>query len=119
MNVEQPAVPHRPKRLKTQAPTLLPRSLCHLAERLLHTTLFPLPRIQPHKHILLHGSPFLPAASTAACFSRSPRRPLRPTAERNTPLTACRAIHKMCPTEQSCRPTGVTLATQVGDRSAR
>jgi hypothetical protein len=56
MYVKQPLVPHRPKRIETQAPTLLPRSSCHLPERLHHSTLLTFPRMQPHKHVLLHVS---------------------------------------------------------------
>src|SRR2546425_7314506 len=62
MYEKQPPVPHRLEGVKTQAALLLPRRPCHLAQGLLHRTLFSRMRVQPHKRILLHGSLHLPTS---------------------------------------------------------
>src|SRR5882672_4353894 len=51
---------------------LLPRRPCHLAQGLLNRVLFPFPRMQPHKSVLLHSHlhpsifPSAPAQNLAA-----------------------------------------------------
>src|SRR2546427_8715128 len=62
MYENQPPVPHRLEGVNTQAALLLPRRPCHLAQGLLHRTLFSRTRVQPHKRILLHGSLHLPTS---------------------------------------------------------
>ena len=55
MNVEEPAVSHRAEGVETEATGLLPRRPGHFAQRLLHRTLFPLTRMQPHESVLLQA----------------------------------------------------------------
>src|SRR5258706_1687239 len=55
MNVEETEVAQRAEGAKTKAAGFLPRRPCLLAQRHLHSTVFPLTRMQPHESVLLHA----------------------------------------------------------------
>src|SRR5882762_2650719 len=55
MNEEEPPVSHGTKQMKAQASPLFARRARHIVQCLLNRTFFSLPRMQPHKHVLLHS----------------------------------------------------------------
>jgi hypothetical protein len=55
MNVKEPPIPRRTKKVNTQAAFFFPRRPLHVPQRFLNCTLLSLPRVQPHKRISLQG----------------------------------------------------------------
>ena len=55
MNEKQPPVPRPPGTCENSGSPPPPRRPCHVAQGILHRTLFPLTRMQPHKSVLLHS----------------------------------------------------------------